>query len=301
MSSLGNIDEKYSKYDSMSTAELNELLRRDFYASDPSENEDAVLYIMEVLAQREEMENNLGLTDDETAWKEFNEIYRPFEDEENARDIITASERADKTANTKGRKPGKKKYLRTALIAAVAAVLALATVVTTTASNRSIWDVIAEWTKENFEFFNESSQYIANEQPDVPSEYETRPKGDLQAVLDTLDIDVPLVPTWLPKGYEHEDLYVDSREGMMIMSSTYSDGDKLLSITVGSLSNGSSPIFEKDESPVEEYEAGGVTHYLMTNNGTPFAAWANGIYYVDISGDVTREELLSIIDSVYER
>ena len=62
-----------SKFDNMSTAELNEYLRQDAERDDS--DLDDVLYIMEVLAKREKEENNDNLPDVRKAWASFQANY----------------------------------------------------------------------------------------------------------------------------------------------------------------------------------------------------------------------------------
>ena len=59
----------HSRFDSMSTAELNEYLRKDSYCGDS--NLDDVLYVMEVLERREIEDDKCNLPDVQKAWAEF--------------------------------------------------------------------------------------------------------------------------------------------------------------------------------------------------------------------------------------
>ena len=59
----------HSKFDNMSTAELNEYLRQDSYCEDS--NLDDILYVMEVLERREKEDGNYSPPDVQKAWAEF--------------------------------------------------------------------------------------------------------------------------------------------------------------------------------------------------------------------------------------
>lgn len=63
----------HSRFDSMSTAELNEYLRKDSYCGDS--NLDDVLYVMEVLERREIEDDKCNLPDVQKAWAEFQKYY----------------------------------------------------------------------------------------------------------------------------------------------------------------------------------------------------------------------------------
>ena len=65
----------YFRYDQMSTAELEQLLRLDFQASEDGDSDlNAILYISNLLAERN------GLSDPDTAWEQFQTQYRPYAD-----------------------------------------------------------------------------------------------------------------------------------------------------------------------------------------------------------------------------
>ena len=70
----------FAQYDSMSTEELERILRQD--AEAPAEQEsdtEKLLYVMEVLARRNRETNRSGTTPQE-AWESFQEHYAPEKD-----------------------------------------------------------------------------------------------------------------------------------------------------------------------------------------------------------------------------
>lgn len=67
----------FSKFDEMSTEELNEILRRDSQLPDGEESDiDAILYIMEVIEKRSQELPLSDFKDVDRAWSSFNENYR---------------------------------------------------------------------------------------------------------------------------------------------------------------------------------------------------------------------------------
>ena len=56
---------------------------------------------------------------------------------------------------------------------------------------------------------------------------------------------------------------------------------------------------EKDENMVETYTVGNIEHYLMEDLGRQKAIWYNNGWECRISGDITRDELTAMIDSIY--
>ncbi|MBQ4040697.1 MAG: hypothetical protein IJC91_06120 [Oscillospiraceae bacterium] len=59
--------------------------------------------------------------------------------------------------------------------------------------------------------------------------------------------------------------------------------------------------YEKDPGRPKEYITNGITHYLMTNDGLWQALWTNGSFECCISGVESKEELVRMIDSIYEK
>lgn len=72
----------YSHFDSMSTKDLEEILRLDSQLSDNEISDvDAIIYITEVIEKREK-ENPTGrFTDVHIAWTSFKENYLPYAEE----------------------------------------------------------------------------------------------------------------------------------------------------------------------------------------------------------------------------
>ena len=68
----------YSKFDTMSNETLEEILRMDaLLLEGETPDPDAILYIMEELAQRERRNKSEHAPDVEAAWRSFNLHYRP--------------------------------------------------------------------------------------------------------------------------------------------------------------------------------------------------------------------------------
>ncbi|MEI3085701.1 MAG: sigma-70 family RNA polymerase sigma factor [Oscillospiraceae bacterium] len=69
----------FSYFDKLSTEELREIIRQDSLLDENEDSDiDAILYITEVLANREKEENERNVKDVEAAWKSFKENYYPY-------------------------------------------------------------------------------------------------------------------------------------------------------------------------------------------------------------------------------
>ena len=74
-----NLNRDFSKYEAMSTEELEEILRLDAEAPEGAQSDtELVLYILEVLASRRNTNNITGNTAQE-AWESFQQNYMPEE------------------------------------------------------------------------------------------------------------------------------------------------------------------------------------------------------------------------------
>jgi hypothetical protein len=57
--------------------------------------------------------------------------------------------------------------------------------------------------------------------------------------------------------------------------------------------------FPKDDNPVREYISGGIMHYIFSNNERLVAVWEYDNVEVSITGSITEDELIRMIDSIY--
>ena len=89
--------------------------------------------------------------------------------------------------------------------------------------------------------------------------------------------------------------------GQVVFTASYSSGQSILNLMYSYRMDGtfSSSIFEKDGSSVIEYTKNGIVHYIMSNVNVRVAAWVNGTCECSITGPLTEQEMITIIDSIY--
>lgn len=266
-----------SKYDAMTTEELEEILRLDAQAPEEQESDtETILYIMEVLTKRERNNSHTGMTALE-AYESFKQNYMS-EDDNNE---VSYNEPV-KTKN------GFSRWLRR--LTAAAAVLAILVLgsVTAKAFGFNIWEAVVKWTQETFHFGEWGN---SNTDSDLPY-------ASLQEALEKGNVPISLAPTWSPDGFDLTIVKVEKTPLKNVYMATYTDQEKILRITVQDYL-GEIPVYvEQSEGLIEEYEVSGVTYYIFANNKQVRATWLNGSYECDISGDVTIEELKKMIDSI---
>lgn len=170
--------------------------------------------------------------------------------------------------------------------------------VTAQALGYDLFGIIARWTEETFHF-------------SIPASTETSasPSGDaeykgLQEALDAYGITEAVVPKWYPPEYVMSEVKVSPASDKVTFQATYEAGEKFMAVTVWQYQTEkdvNDGIFEKDNSSVISYEAGGITHYLMSNEGQMRGAWTTQNLMCSISGDLSESELKQMIDSIYGR
>lgn len=284
--SVNNNKRDFSEYDSMSTEQLEEILRLDAEMPEGSESgTEELFYIMEVLAvRRKEDPNNAGKSAQQ-AYESFKKHYMPTDIEADI-DIHT----------TKSSKPKKRiSWLRG--LTAAAAVLAIIILATTTANafGYDLWDKVAVWSAEIFQFVGSSHGAV----PTDPSKQDKLEYGTLQQALNELEITHRLAPTWLPEGYNLATITVDRTPIEISIYALYktSDGTSL-TVSIRKLITSVPEKTEKNDSFVRAYDANGVSYYLFGNHDKVKASWVIDQFECYISGYITIDEMISIIDSI---
>ena len=275
----GRIDE-LSKYDTMTTEELEEILRLDVDAPEGQESDtETLLYVMEVLVKRK---RSTGHTENtaQIAYESFKKHYLP--------------EAEEKIIEPETKTPVKKqphRWLRS--LSAVAAVLVIILLgsVTAKALGFDLWETVVKWTQETFHFGNAQT----DNGPDTAGDLAY---ASLQEALRENDINEPLTPAWIPEGYQLIDIKIQATPMQDKYSAQYRNGEKELIITVRNYLDDNPHYVEKSEDFVEIYKVSGVEYYLFLNHEKSRAAWINGSYECSIVGELTIEELKLMIDSI---
>ena len=269
----------FSEYEAMDTETLNALLRQDCDSPDDGEPDtERLLYIMEVLAKRREKSNPSGKTT-EQAWEIFLENYCP-----------------DKELAASGKKQADKRalWLRRVIAAAAAVILIVAVPVTARAlSWEEVWDIFARWAKETFSFVSGEQTQIT--EPDRSS---TEEFSSLQDALIKSNRDPSIVPTWIPDGFELDEIEKYITPVQEIYCAYYIDEDKNLTIRIHNHITDDYQKFEINGELIEVYPHQNLEYYLFTNNGQICAFWEKDTYECLITADLSVDELKLMIDSI---
>ena len=196
---------------------------------------------------------------------------------------------------TKKHKPVR--FSRLARVGVVAAIIISLIIVTTgiaSAAGIDIWGAITNWTEKTF------GVTIGNPSHTNDLHVSDDACQDVRKTLSQNGVNKCVVPYYLPEGYDlcdssEEDTYIGT-----IVTAVYRNGSDeiILLYTINPLD--SSILYPKDQVDPFVYEHSGVSHYVFENEGEWVAIWLQDNTRCQISGVLSEEELLMIIDSIYE-
>lgn len=271
---------EYTHYDSLSTEELQEILRK--HANGELETEpdtDELYYIMEVLARRREQQNPQAFRSDEEALADFRKHYIPKKKDAVRSKVIRFPSRIFKTV---------------AAVLAAVLILVVGTSITAEALQIDLWGKFATWTKEIFQFsdFTQGTT-VANPEKEYNAELKS-----LQDALAKENVADKLVPTWMPKGYISKDLQVmRSPRALNVYAIYEKDGSELV-INIRQTIGVPAHQVEKNDDLLEVYTVNGVDYYIFSNTETLQVAWSIGEFECQIGGKITLEEMKEMINSI---
>ena len=261
----------FSIYDTMSIEELEEILRLDAEAPEGEESDtELLLYVMGVLAKRRK-NNTSGKTALE-AYESFKRHYLPRDKKRTVRPV---------------------RWLRS--LTAVAAVLAVifCGTITARAFGLDLWKVVAVWAQETFHLSVDGQGESDTPNPNSDLNY-----SSLQEALIATNRDPSIVPTWIPDGYELVQIDIWENPLQKMYVGVYQKENMKLKITVRSHVAGNPEQIEQSDGFAEKYAPSDIDYFLFTNHDQTKAAWINGSYECYIAGELTIEELKTMIDSI---
>lgn len=263
----------YSRYEEMTTEEMEGIFRANaMLPEDDADHVDRMLYIMEVYAQRKKNEPHKTAED---SYADFQRRYlTPNDGSPDGEPLKTSAACGQK------RKFTFKPALRPVAAMAVVAVLMFYGTLTAQTMGFDHLNAVAGWTKEFFYF----------EDATVP-ESSTPALNDLEAMRDQL-------PGWVPEGFVLQDESVTEGSTVTLLTALYQKGESTITVMIKNKRSNGVGMFIKDTTAVEVYESHGVAFYIMKNYDRTKAMWVTDDLVCGISGDVSRAEMIRMIDSI---
>ena len=276
-------DDEFAKYDAMSTEELQQLLRED--ASKPVGEEsdtDVLFYVMEVLAKRRK-ERNEGKSPEE-ALESFKKHYNT----EN--EISSDSERVPAAP----KRSGIGRWMKGLIAAAAVFAFVIGGSLTANAMGFDLWEIIAKWTQDTFHFGYAGQVDESN----APKNDYVAPCASLQDAMDNYDIEVLLVPTWMPEGYIEGNVQITETPKHRAFRANYEYGDQIIAIRIADYLDSFPAQIEQSDSLLEVYTHNDIDYYIFNNYDQLKAVWINENYECTISGPISISEIKEIIYSI---
>lgn len=276
--------ERFSRFDAMSTDELQAFLRED--ASKPMGEEsdtEEIFYVMEVLAKRRKEQN--GGKPPVEALESFKQDYYT----ENETPYISESVPVARKRSNSG-------HWKQGLVAAVAAIciLVIGNSITASALDFDLFAIIAKWTQETFHFGYAGQMDETN----APSPDHVNPCASLQEALHKRGITTALVPAWIPDGYIEGEVKAVESPIQRHFHANYDNGDNSIRIRITDYMDNHPAQIEQGDSLIEIYRVGEVDYYILSNYDQLKAVWICENYECYIIGPVSLSEIKEMIDSI---
>ena len=158
------------------------------------------------------------------------------------------------------------------------------------------WNRIARWTDDFFAFFREEETFRIEEY-----KFQTDNPG-LQQVYDAvveMGITEPVVPMWLPEGYELTEIKVYPMRDEEQLVALFEMPEKNIIYQVTVLATDKRELYPKDEVSVRQQEICGTTFNFMRNNEIWIVVWKKDNVECSIAVDCQEDVLYEILDSLY--
>lgn len=255
----------------MPIEELDQILQAELEKEHP--NEEVVLPILHEL---EEREKDIPV--------------------ENTPEVLEVLEKLSKH-NTSSKQSIHKRRWLAGVAAAVAVVCIVVMTMSPTARAESLFDILVRWTSSVFEFFTPEKD-ASN--PPVEIVFETNNPG-LQQLYDKvteLGATESVVPMWLPEGFTLSELRDFPMRGGSKLYAKFNKGSSDISITYR-ISTDITTKFEKEDSLVEVYDYGDVSHFIMDNDEKLSVIWTVDGVECSILTDIDKEDVYKTIKSIY--
>ena len=282
--------DKYAYLDQLSTQRLEALLLADAEDTSNRDTSEAVSHILEVLQKREDSLIK-DTVDTDKAWAEFQACYNIPEGKGQAlypceEDRAVLREKAVSMEKPKIRSISCK--LAGTVAASIALVFAL--MIGAQASGVDVFGALAQWTSETLHFgVRKTSIYSEN--------YELF----LDALVEN-DIAKKLAPAWCPNGFTASEPLIKDGGSHVFVQTTFNNPDgKTFFIQITRYNSTEFfyyRTFEKNDPSAKPYTSQGKTFYIFSNTDFVSATWADGVLEESIWGDISVDDVKSMIDSI---
>jgi len=121
----------------------------------------------------------------------------------------------------------------------------------------------------------------------------------VQEELTALGVTVPVVPTWLPEGYELVECDTVQTSQKTGVSACFTNADSELRIKVSIYEEDVSHKYHRDESAYNIYEMNNTVHTILRNNDRWVVLWVRKNKGISLRAEWSVETLYGILNSIY--
>lgn len=256
---------------------------------------DVATELADIAEGLQEYDSDMVVTDDQVQ-----ESYRQFcgknpqllEPEEI---VVPATVESKKPFAKASHKPFKRIVV---LAATLVLVLALFTV---QASGSNLFRTLAEWTASVLRIGTDSSGQVSMGENDL-AEGEIRTYATPEEMLSDLHIKGSLIPTWVPDRFSVQRCEAKKTEAGISCRVVYTVGDNYLVLKIWQKPDEDNTLVEKDLEDVARLIVDGTEHFIFYDgeSGMEKAVWTRGNLGCAIVGRVSQEEMVVIVESIYE-
>ena len=221
----------------------------------------------------------------------YTEVEQELETLENGESMADAGGDRERVLTNPGKVVHFSRLAKVGILAAAIMVLFLTISVVASAMGFNIWRANVNWDKDNMEVSSVDRKTTGVDED---------PYSRIRLALIDGGVQEPVVPNYLPDGYKMMDFSSnDSAEGHTYSLAFQKEGNCIFFLYHISPREYNA-FYPKDGPEPEIYTVSGIDHYLTTNEGDYRAVWSNGEVVCELYGVESKEELLKIIQSIYE-
>lgn len=180
-----------------------------------------------------------------------------------------------------------------------AALMLLLSSITAQAFGMNVFSVIARWTAEIFRLDGGSTPYATVSLRPLEVDEEATYQS-LEEAMEAFGIRAPLVPKEIPERFELVEVTATCRKAGILIYADYESSDGAFRIRYNEAEAQEFNTLEKENINVDSHFVKGIEHRLTSDQGRQKAIWQNGDFECKITGDLSEQELKTIIDSIYQ-
>lgn len=252
----------------MATEELDRLLHRELEKEAP--DGETVRLLLRILEEREEAFPTEQTAQAEEAWEEY---LKPVKQAKRRRGWLWKA-------------------------GAMAAVLAVAvTVLARPAKAGSFFERLAQWTDSFFQLLSPGDKSRGKEDYIF-----TTDNPGLQEIYDTvtsLGFTEPVVPMWLPEGYELVECKIDASQSCKTVTAEMNSLSGCFLFKASIYTENVAYKYYKDNKQIVTREIKGTVFNIMENNGSWTVVWVKENVECSMLLDCREDTLYRILESIY--